>query len=171
MGAQGGSPFLFRPGLPSETYPGGGLTRVDAHSFPVVAGSAGSAALLVLERDGLRVPHWHPDAWEFDYCVSGRARMSVVAPGGVWDTFDVEPGDVVFVPQGYFHYIENVGDGPLTFLLVFNADVETDIGLAASVGGVPHEVLAPSLAVPEAAVKVFPEIHHQAPILSRRGAG
>ena len=97
--------------------------------------------------------------------------MAVVAPGGVWNTFEVEQGEIVFIPQGFFHYIENIGPGSLTFLLVFNVDVVTSIGLGESIGGIPHSVLAPSLQVPEAEVKNFPEIHQQPSIISKNDTG
>ena len=48
--------------------------------------------LVVLKPGGIREPHWHPDAWEFDYCISGTARMSVVGPNNEWKMFDVKPG-------------------------------------------------------------------------------
>src|SRR5437016_4080606 len=89
-------------------------------NFPVVKERAGAMFLVILDKGGIREPHWHPNAWEFDYCISGRARMSVVTPDNEWKIFDVEPGQAVFVPQGYFHYFENIGDDKLHFLVVFN---------------------------------------------------
>ncbi|MGG7380546.1 cupin domain-containing protein, partial [Escherichia coli] len=75
--------------------------------------------------------HWHPDAWEFDYCIKGKARMSVVGPNNEWKLFDVKPGQAVFVPMGFFHYFENIGDDDLHFLVSFNnskAESDDDIG-------------------------------------------
>ena len=75
-------------------------------NFPIVKQQAGAMFLVILDKGGIREPHWHPNAWEFDYCISGKARMSVVTPDNEWKIFDVEPGQAVFVPQGYFHYFE-----------------------------------------------------------------
>src|SRR5712691_2765284 len=113
--------------------------------FPIVTGQKAAMFLVVLKPRGIREPHWHPTAWEFDYCISGRARMSVVAPDNEWKIFDVKPGQVVFVPQGYFHYFENIGRDDLHFLVVFNnssAESDDDIGISVSLGGVPNHVLA-----------------------------
>jgi len=96
--------------------------------------------------------------------------MAVVAPGSEWVVFEVNPGDTVFGSQGVFHSIENAGHDTLKFLLVFNADTETDIGIGigASLGAVPNAALAPSLEVPESALTGFPKIHQQDPIIAKR---
>ena len=46
--------------------------------------------------------------------------MSVVGPNNEWREFKVEPGQIVFVPKGYFHHFENIGDDDLRFLIAFN---------------------------------------------------
>src|SRR4051794_41770600 len=78
--------------------------------FPVVKGQKAAMFLVVLKPGGIREPHWHPDAWEFDYCISGKARMSVAGPNNHRKMFDVNPGQVVFVPMGYFHDFANIGE-------------------------------------------------------------
>ena len=71
--------------------------------------------------------------------------MSVVAPDNEWQSFDIEPGQIVFVPQGFFHYFENIGSEDLRFLIVFNNSTKEsgdDIGISVSLGAIPNEVLA-----------------------------
>ena len=67
-----------------------------------------SAYLLTLKPKGIRELHWHPNAAELDYVISGRDRMTIFSPGDNIDTFQVGPGELVFIPSAYFHYIENV---------------------------------------------------------------
>src|SRR6267142_1930455 len=108
--------------------------------FPIVAGQDAAMVLVVLKPGGIREPHWHPNAWEFDYCISGKARMSVVGPDNEWQIFEVEPGQVVFVPMGFFHYFENIGKEDLRFLVSFNnsgAESDDDIGVSVSLGAMP----------------------------------
>ena len=64
----------------------------------------------VLKRGGVREPHWHPNVAELDYCISGRAIMTIFSPSAGYDSFTMDPGEIAFVPQGYIHDIENAGD-------------------------------------------------------------
>jgi oxalate decarboxylase len=140
-------------------------------NFPVVKSQAGAMFLVILDKGGIREPHWHPNAWEFDYCISGKARMSVVAPDNKWNIFDVEPGQAVFVPQGYFHYFENIGDDKLHFLVVFNnsaAETDDDIGISISLGSVPRHVLAATFGVKEEVFDQIPKLHKEVVLTSRR---
>jgi oxalate decarboxylase len=66
-----------------------------------------AAYLLRLKQGGVYEPHWHPNAAELDYVIEGRARMTILSPGGSVDTFEVSSGQIVFIPPAYFHYIEN----------------------------------------------------------------
>src|SRR5712691_10091570 len=96
------NPFLFdlAQSTPAVKKPYGTVQGAYEKVFPVVRGQQAAMFLVVLRPKGIREPHWHPTAWEFDYCISGRARMSFVAPNNEWNIFDVEPGQIVFVPQG-----------------------------------------------------------------------
>jgi oxalate decarboxylase len=165
------NPFLFdlAKSPPTVKKPAGTVQGAYQKVFPILTGQNGAMFLVVLEKGGIREPHWHPDAWEFDYCISGHARMSVVGPNNEWQSFEVHPGQVVFVPQGYFHYFENAGSEDLRFLVVFNdsrAESDDDIGVSVSLGGIPNHVLAATWGVP---VKVFdeiPKLHQEVVITS-----
>ncbi len=74
-------------------------------------------------------PHWHPNADEFDYFLSGKGRVGIIEPAAPKEDpkdtvfeFPVTQGDVIVIPQGYAHYYINDGgaDDPLKFLAVFN---------------------------------------------------
>jgi oxalate decarboxylase len=66
-----------------------------------------AAYLLRFKQGAVYEPHWHPNAAELDYVIEGRARMTILSPGGSVDTFEVNSGQIVFIPAAYFHYIEN----------------------------------------------------------------
>ena len=121
-----------------------------------------SAAFVVLEPVGFPAPHWHLNSSEFDDCVSVKATTSIVSPNGVWNEFEVSAGEAVFIPQGCFHGIANAGTEPMNFNVVFNAGEEIAIELGNSVGGLPSDVVAASLAVPLSEAAKFPKIRNQA---------
>jgi oxalate decarboxylase len=171
------NPFLFdlAKSTAAVKKPSGTVQLAYETVFPVVAGQNAAMALVVLKKGGIREPHWHPDAWEFDYCISGNARMSVVGPNNEWREFKVETGQIVFVPQGYFHYFENIGKEDLRFLIVFNnstRESNDDIGITVSLGGTPNEVLAANLRRAERGLQADPEAaqggHHHAQAIAKR---
>lgn len=164
------NPYLFdlTKSKPRVKKPKGTVQGCDEKVFPIVTGQKAAMFLVVLKPKGIREPHWHPNAWEFDYCISGRARMSVVAPNNEWKIFDVKPGQVVFVPQGYFHYFENIGLDDLHFLVAFNdsaSESSDDIGISVSLGGVPNHALAATFGVPVSAFDKIPKLHKEVVIV------
>jgi oxalate decarboxylase len=106
---------------------GGQVRVVDSKNFP--AASTIAAALVDIEPGGLRELHWHPNTDEWQYFISGRARMTVFASGGKARTFDYQAGDVGYVPFAMGHYVENIGDEPVRFLEMFVSDHYADISL------------------------------------------
>jgi oxalate decarboxylase len=108
--------------------PGGAVRIADASNFPVATTVA--AALVDVAAGGLRELHWHPNADEWQYYVSGSARMTVFAAEGKARTFEFHAGDVGYVPFAMGHYVENTGRDPLRFLELFRSDRFADISLA-----------------------------------------
>lgn len=119
--------YVFRASaLTPTTYPGGATTVVDSTNF----GVTNLAALFIdLEPDGMREIHWHPDADEIQYYISGKARMTVFDAVDNARTFDFVAGDVGYVPKTLAHYIENTGDEPVRVLNVFHTDRYRDVSL------------------------------------------
>ena len=78
--------------------------------FPISTTMTG--VVLDLKPGGLRELHWHPNADEWQYYVTGKARMTVFGSNGRVRTEEFQQGDAGYVPRGYGHYIENVGDEP-----------------------------------------------------------
>ena len=95
-----------------------------------------------MKPKGIREPHWHPNAAELDYVISGRARMTIFSPGDNVDTFEVGPGEIVFIPSAYFHYIENVNASEdMQFAVFFNHERPEDIGISGALGAYSNDVL------------------------------
>ena len=132
---------------------GGTVTECTVKNFPVVGQSDAAIFLLELEPGGLREPHWHPNAWELEYVVSGHARLGVVLPNGTYDLVELGPGDVGFVPRGWGHYIENTGNTVMKMPIVFGNNDPNDIGLSTFFGGIPTHAFARTLGLPESVME------------------
>jgi oxalate decarboxylase len=120
---------------------GGSRTIATADNFPIFNGNGMAAYLLRLKKGGVYEPHWHPNAAELSYCINGRAIMTIFSPNAGYDSFTIDPGELVFVPRGYIHDIENTGDQEAKFVTAFNYEQPQEIGISGSVGSMPDRVL------------------------------
>ena len=82
--------------------------------------------MLTLQPGGIREPHWHPSAWELNIVTSGVAAWVVVDGNGNHESFDQHVGDVVFAPQGSFHYFENRGPADMKIVIIQNTSAPED---------------------------------------------
>ena len=119
--------------------PGGRARIVDSSNFP--AASTIAAAFVEVEPGGLRELHWHPNTDEWQYYVSGHARMTVFASSGKARTFDFQAGDVGYIPFAMGHYVENTGDETLRFLELFRSDRFADVSLQQWLALTPPELV------------------------------
>ncbi|MDB6112581.1 MAG: oxalate decarboxylase, partial [Pedosphaera sp.] len=98
-GSLGKSPrdFAFRTMEmpPTKRTKGGEVRIVDSSKFKVSTTVA--MAMVTLRPGGLRELHWHPNADEWQYYISGKGRMTVVATGNRARTMDFQAGDVGYV--------------------------------------------------------------------------
>jgi oxalate decarboxylase/phosphoglucose isomerase-like protein (cupin superfamily) len=77
---------------------------------------------LYLTKGHIREPHWHPNAWEFDVVVSGEAIISIVDPDtNKLHNYIAKPGQVVFIPMAWWHWIRPASE-KLHLHLFFNND-------------------------------------------------
>jgi len=130
--------------------PGGTARIVDSSNFPVASTIA--AAYVEVEPGAMRELHWHPNTDEWQYFISGRARMSVFASSGKARTFDYQAGDVGYVPFAMGHYVENTGDEQLRFLEMFRSDHFADISLNQWMALTPPELVRAHLNLDEKTV-------------------
>ena len=134
---------------PTKVTRGGEVKIIDSRNFPV---TPISAALVRLKPGGLRELHWHPNADEWQYFISGKGRMTLFAAGTHARTMDFLEGDVGYVPQSNPHYVENTGDTDLVFLEMFRTDRYEDISLAEWMAHTPHQLVDQHLHVGTAMV-------------------
>jgi oxalate decarboxylase len=138
-----------------ESFRGGTMRIVSESEFPISTTVTG--ALLHIEPGGLREPHWHPNAAEWQYYIAGRARMTVFGSHGRARTDEFGPGDVGYVPQGYGHYIENIGSDNLDVLLALNNGTYESISLTGWMAANTRLLLATNFRVTESVFASFPD--------------
>lgn len=189
-GLRNGSGDLFAgkvdgtPEVPeSATYPNGlkldleGMTpRLDngygklktarLDTWPALEGLAMYS--LRIEGNGMREPHWHPVTAELGYVHTGVARMTVMSADGTVDTYELEAGDVYFIPRAFPHHIENLRDEETHFLVFFDQAEVHDIGYTGSAGAYPRRILAPTLGISAAAFPSLPAMPSDLLIVEKR---
>jgi oxalate decarboxylase len=123
--------------------PGGSVRIVDSTNFPISTTVA--AALVEIKPGGMRELHWHPNADEWQYYLTGQGRMTVFGGNGIARTFDYRAGDVGYVPIAMGHYIQNTGTDTLWFLEMFRSDRFEDISLNQWMALTPEELVRDNL--------------------------
>jgi oxalate decarboxylase len=148
--------YAFRTGpmKPNKVTPGGEVKIIDSTNFPV---TPISTAIVRLKPGGLRELHWHPNADEWQYYISGTGRMTVFSAGTRARTMDVQEGDVGYILQSSPHYVENTGDTDLVFLEMFNTGRYEDISLAEWMSHTPHLLVDQHLHVGKAMLDAIPK--------------
>jgi oxalate decarboxylase len=139
---------------PNKVTAGGEVKIIDSSNFPV---TPISTAIVKLKPGGLRELHWHPNADEWQYYMSGKGRMTVFAAGTRARTMDVQAGDVGYILQSNPHYIENTGDTDLVFLEMFDTPQYQDISLAEWMAHTPHQLVDQHLHVGTAMIDAIPK--------------
>jgi oxalate decarboxylase len=134
---------------------GGRLWLVDSNKFPISKTIAG--AILELDAGALRELHWHPTADGWQYVLEGKVSVTMFGSGGRYRIETLEKGDVGYIPQGYGHSLENVGDKPCRVLIGFNSGIYEDIDLSAWMAGNPLDVLATNFSKPASLFEKFPK--------------
>ncbi len=133
----------------------GGTARiVDSTTFP--AATTIAAAFVEVEPGGMRELHWHPNADEMQYYISGQARMTAFAAEARAGTFDYQPGDVGFVPRNMGHYVENTGTTKLQFLEVWNTNKFMDVSLRQWLAFTPFELVRAHLGIDKSVLADVP---------------
>jgi oxalate decarboxylase len=134
---------------------GGEVRIVDSSLFKVSTTIA--AAIVTVRPGGMRELHWHPNADEWQYYISGKGRMTVFATGARARTADFEAGDVGYVQQTLPHYIENTGDTDLRFLEMFKSSFYQDLALSEWLSHTPPELVMAHLNIDKATVEALPK--------------
>ncbi len=140
---------------PARNYADGSVREHKTSNFPASPNMA--AASIRLGVGGFREPHWHPNSDEWLMVLAGKIRMTVVDGKGEAERFTCGVGDAASVPQGFGHYVENVGDEEAHVLVVHNNGEFTTVELSDWVAGGSTAIFASTLNIPEAAFDTIPK--------------
>lgn len=133
---------------------GGEVRIIDSNVFK--SSKSIAAALVTVHPGGVRELHWHPNADEWQYYISGQGRMTVFAMAGRARTADFRAGDVGYVQQSMPHYIENTGDTDLQFLEMFKTSRYQDLSLSVWLAHTPPELVMAHLKIDRATLDAIP---------------
>jgi oxalate decarboxylase len=134
---------------------GGEVRIVDSSKFKVATTIA--AAIVTVHPGGIRELHWHPNADEWQYFISGTGRMTVFATGGRARTMDFQAGDVGYIQKTLPHYVQNTGNTDLKFLEMFKSSVYQDLALSEWLTHTPPELVLAHLGIEKAALDAIPK--------------
>ena len=147
--------FRMLAQAPHSVHGGGREWRIGQDRFPISRTVTG--VILDLEPGGLRELHWHPNADEWQYAISGRVRVTMFGAHGRWRMETLDKGDVGYIPTGYGHSIENDSDTQGARLLVaFNTGHYEAIDLSLWLAANPDYLLAANFGVPESVIAKLP---------------
>ena len=114
--------------LPHSVFAGGEERRVSALEFPISTTMTG--VVLDLKPGGLREPHWHPNADEWQYYVTGKARMTVFGSDGRVRTEDFNRAMPATFPAAMGTTSRTSATSPLRVLIGFNSGDYQEISLS-----------------------------------------
>jgi oxalate decarboxylase len=137
---------------------GGNAREASAIEFPASTGIAGVS--MRLAPGGMRELHWHANAAEWGYVVSGRCRTTLIHPSATWATEDHDTGDTWYFPRGYGHMIQTLGDEECHFILAFDNGFFSEnatFSVSDWIARTPPEIVAKSLGMDAGALGELPD--------------
>ncbi len=142
---------------PPRTGNGGSAREASVAQFPVSQGIAGVS--MRLAAGTMRELHWHANAAEWAYVVTGNCRATIYSPNGSSEAADFGPGDVWYFPRGHGHSIQGLGPGECHFILVFDNGAFSEFATFSFsdwLAQTPADVVAQNLGLPASAIADFP---------------
>ncbi len=88
----------------------------------------------------MRLPHWHPNASELGYVISGQIEVITWRSPGESAVFTLGPGMCWFIPKGALHSLNNIGKEHAKLLVGFGHEQPDDMDLPVAFNGVPVPV-------------------------------
>jgi len=110
-----------------------------------------------LEPGSLREMRWHPSSDEWQYYTKGRARVGMFGAHGRVETAEFAPGDVCFIPQGFGHWIEQLGGDATQLAILFNNPHYEEISLSQWLASNPASLLADNFGVTSEVIDKLPK--------------
>jgi oxalate decarboxylase len=149
-------PHKYRLGaVPPLEFAGGELRIVSQKEFPIQNSMSG--ATMLIKPGGLREMHWHPNSDEWQFYLSGRARVTIFGAHGRTKSEEFGPGQVAFIKQGFGHFIEQIGDEPTKVLLVFNSPIYDEINISTWLAANPAYLLADNFGITKELIEKLPK--------------
>ena len=154
-GGKSDSPYKFRMSTaPVRRYGESSVREHKLHDFPM--SNTISASLINLATGDVREPHWHPNSDEWVFVMAGTIRMTIVDGKGEASQFECGLEDTAFVPQGFGHYVESIGDGEAQVMVIHNHADFTTVNLSEWVAGGSTSIFASTLNMPVCAFDEAP---------------
>jgi len=149
--------FAFRVAQqsPPMRTKGGEVRIIDSSKFKMSTTIA--AAIVTVHPGGIRELHWHPNADEWQYYMSGSGRMTVFNTGGRARTMDFQAGDVGYVFKTLPHYVENTGNTDLKLLEMFKSSYYQDLALSQWLTHTPPDLVMAHLGIDKATLDAMPK--------------
>lgn len=146
----------FRLGAaPLVKFDGGTEQLASSKEFPISTTLTG--VILQLAPGALREMHWHPNADEWQYYLTGQAEVGIFASNGRSRIDEFSTGQVAFVNQGFGHYIKQKGEEKTVILIVLSAGEYQEISLAGWIASNPDLLLETNFSVDEKTIKELPK--------------
>ncbi|KUH64167.1 cupin [Mycolicibacterium novocastrense] len=124
----------------------GSMRRITADNLPILKRL--SIKRVLLNPGTMRTPHWHANANELTYCVTGTALVSMLDNHNQFTSFIVTAGQMFHAASGSLHHIENIGDDAAEFIIAFRHERPEDFGLGATFGAFTDAVLGNTYDLP-----------------------
>jgi oxalate decarboxylase len=130
---------MAKDGVRTE-FKGGHHIVVSSLEFPIQISF--TAILMHIEPGAIRELHWHPNADEWQYVISGQGKVSIFGSHSRVKTMDYDKGKVAFIKQGYGHYVENTGKEPLKLIVLFNSPIYQELNINDWLNANPSQLVA-----------------------------
>lgn len=105
----------------NHNYSGGVISYCKKKDFAI---AETDSARVDIKPGAARAPHWH-DGWEEQVLLSGRAKTFLIDPKGQIHEEILKPGMISFLPAGWPHWSESMGNEAASFLFIFPAGYKT----------------------------------------------
>jgi len=113
----------------------GSAYLVDKDNFPALDNITSYA--LEIWEECMRIPHWHPNAFELGYIVSGEIEVLIWRSAGETAMFTLSAGMCWFIPQGALHSLNNIGKEKAVLVVGFSASRPQHLDLPVAYNGIP----------------------------------
>ena len=120
---------------PTSTDKVGTAYIVDQNNFSALSGV--TCYTLEVWDESMRLPHWHPNASELGYVVSGSLEIIIWRSPGESAVFTLTAGMCWFIPQAALHSLNNIGKEPAKLLVGFSSELPEDIDMPVAWNGIP----------------------------------